>query len=228
MGSRSGYPFNWDGEIICSKAGPFYSQGGSGNIPGCVVPGTETTTDKGFYGLSYRERFDMTLSDTAQDNLDGYYDQEVTAAPGTNTCYWSTSGLPQHPGVIGSQWSVGTVAGVTENNHWGFDSIGWDLPDLDNIVQNGPAHGVTFPCVTTIHQGMQIMCNANTYWQYHTDDIIVTVDKNPNSEEVCRDGECGLPVPFAHRGGRQSTWWARILNSGDTFSVVIRTAKEAR
>ena len=72
------------------------------------------------------------------------------------------------------------------------------------------------------------MCNANTFWQYHTDDITITVDNDPHSEEVCRDGDCGFPVSFVHRGGRQSSWWARILNSGETVSMVTRTAREAR
>jgi hypothetical protein len=222
------YTWNWDGEAICSIRGDFFDDGGSGSIVGCLVPSTETTADAGFNGGTFREAFDMTLSDTAQDNFGGYYVQEVTTAPGTNTCYWSGSGLSQHPGVQGSQWTVGTVAGVAEPNHWGFDSIGWNLSDLDNIVQNGPRNGVTFPCVTTIHQGMQIMCNANTYWQYRADDIIITIDNDPNSEEACRDGVCPLyPMQLAYRGGRQSTWSARTLSSGDTFSVVV-TAKEAK
>jgi hypothetical protein len=53
----------------------------------------------------------MTISDTAQDNFDGYYVKEVTAAPGTNSCWWSGSGVPQNPGVQGLLWNVGTVAG---------------------------------------------------------------------------------------------------------------------
>ncbi|PYU48649.1 MAG: hypothetical protein DMG48_19565 [Acidobacteria bacterium] len=228
------YPWCWDGDAICSVVGTFWGNSGCPGILGCLSPSTEATTDQGFNGGSYREQFDMTISDTAGDSFDGYYNQEVNAAPGANACWWPGSRLAQHPGVQGSQWTVGTVAGVSEHNHWGYDSIGWDLGDLDYIVQNGPSNGVTFPCVTTIHQGMQIMCNANTWWQYRTDDITITVDNNPNSEEVCRDGECGIPVGFAYRSGRQSTWWARTLNSGDTFSVVAWrdhrhvTAKEAR
>jgi hypothetical protein len=77
----------------------------------------------GFNAGSFREQFDMTISDTAQDNFDGYYVKEVTAAPGTNSCWWSGSGVPQNPGVQGLQWSVGTVAGGMEHNHWGYDSI---------------------------------------------------------------------------------------------------------
>jgi hypothetical protein len=35
----------------------------------------------------------MTISDTAQDNFDGYYVKEVAAAPGTNSCWRSGSGV---------------------------------------------------------------------------------------------------------------------------------------
>lgn len=213
-------PWCWDGSAICSIVGDFWGNSDCPGIIGCLVPTTEETTDEGFNGGSFREQFDMTISDTDGDIFDGYYIQEVTTSPGTNTCYWSGSGLAQNPGVQGSQWTVGTVAGVPEQNHWGFDSIGWNLSDLDNIVQNGPSHGVTFPCVTTIHQGMQIMCNANTWWQYSTDDITITVDNNPNSEEVCRAGECGVPVGFASLREHQSTWWAHTLNSRDSGGLV--------
>ena len=89
------YPWAWEGTAICSIVGTFLGAGlGSGSIPGCLVPSSETTTDKGFNGGSYREQFDMTVSDSAQDNFDGYYVKEVTAVPGTNSCYWSGSGLP--------------------------------------------------------------------------------------------------------------------------------------
>jgi hypothetical protein len=220
--------FTSGGEVDCSVGGIIWNPIITGNAPGCIVPSTETTDDEGFNGASFRERFEMTISDSNADSFDGYYVQEVTAAPGSNSCYWAGSGLPQNPGVQGSQWSVGTVAGTPEHNHWGFDSIGWNLADLDNIVQNGPAHGVTFPCVTTIHQGMQIMCNANTYWQYRTDDITITVENDPNSEVACRDDECGIPASFSDRWTGIRFEWARILKSANTFSLVTRTAKEAR
>jgi hypothetical protein len=222
------YPWSWDGTSICSIVGTFYSAIGSGGLPGCLVPSSETTTDKGFNGGSFREQFDMTISDTAQDSFNGYYIQEVTTSPGSNTCWWQGSGFVQNPGVQGSQWTVGTVAGVSESNHWGFDSIGWDLAVLDNIVNNGAAHGVTFPCVTTIHQGMQIMCNANTYWQYRTDDITITVDDD-HTVMACRAGVCSPWVDFAYwQNGRQSTQWARVLNSESAQRPPSNTPEEAR
>jgi len=121
------YPFTWDGTAICSFVRGFWSAGGGGSIVGCLSPSTETTSDIGFNGGSFREQFDMTVSDTAADSFDGYYNKEVTTSPGNNTCYWSGSGLAQNPGVTGSQWTIGTVAGVHEHNHWGYDSIGWNI-----------------------------------------------------------------------------------------------------
>lgn len=220
--------WNWVASAICTIARTFFNQTGGGGLPGCLVPTSETGVDAGFDGASFRERFDMALSDTAGDSFDNHFVEEYTAAPGTNTCWWSGSRLPQNPGTQNSSWTVGTVAGSTEHNHWGYDSLGLDLGDLDDIVQNGPNHGVTFPCVLTIHQGMQIECDATTWWNYKSDDITITVDNSPNSEEACRGDECGLPVGFADRWTESRFEWAAIPNSGGEFSVVVKTAKEAR
>jgi hypothetical protein len=72
------------------------------------------------------------------------------------------------------------------------------------------------------------MCNANTYWQYHTDDITITVDNDPNTEESCRDNVCGGLISFADRwtGGRFE--WARMLNSESGHRPSLDTAKEAK
>lgn len=219
------YPFTWEGQAICSFVGGFWSGlGGPISIEGCMVPSTEATADAGFNLASLREQFEMTLGDSSGDSFDSSPQvpniHEVTAATGTNGCYWSNSGLSQYPGVQGSYWSVGTVAGVTQHNRWGLDSIGWNQSDLDNIITNGPAHGIHFPCVTTIHQGMQIMCNATTWWQYRTDVIQISVDDD-RTEENCRDSVCGAWQPFAHRIAGQPTWWAHLWRDHrDDFSVV--------
>jgi hypothetical protein len=215
------YPWNWDGIAICSIVGTFSGIGGGGSLPGCKAPAKETTVDVGFYPASFRERFEMTLSDTNKDTFDGATVKEVTASPGSNTCWWSTLGLAQHPGVTGSSWPIGSVNGTPNANQWGYDSIGWNLVDLDTIVQGGPTHGITFPCVITIHQEMQIQCNGSTtYTKYRTNDITITVDRNPNSEEVCRDltgdGDCGIPEGFAYLTDDSGFEVARVFSSIDT------------
>ncbi|HKV26564.1 MAG TPA: hypothetical protein VJN93_18355 [Candidatus Acidoferrum sp.] len=174
------------------------------------------------------------LSLAAADNFDNHYVQEYTVTPGTNTCWWSTSGLIQNPGTQNSYWTVGTVNGNQEHNHWGYDKIGWDLSDLDNIVQNGPSHGITFPCTITIYQGMRIECDANAWWDYRTDVITITVDNSQeNDETVCRDeaadpDNCGLPVNFSYRRAEQPTWWAHIRKIPARLSPQSAAAKEAR
>src|SRR6266576_3076487 len=112
----------------------------------------------------------MTVSDSAGDNFDGHAIEEYTVTPGTNACWWPNSGLTQNPGVSGAvNWAVGYYNGAPgPDNEWGPDAIGWDLQDLDNIVQNGPQNGVTFPCTATIHQGMRIECDANLWYNYTT------------------------------------------------------------
>jgi hypothetical protein len=195
------------------------------------VPSTEDTDDQGWNGSIYRELFEMTLSDTHGDSFDSHTIQEYTVQPGTNTCWWSGSGLVQNPGTQNSHWTVG----ASTHNQWGFDEIGWDLTDLDNIVQNGPHNGVIFPCVITIYQGMQIECNANVWWNYRSDTITITVNNvGDNTEESCRAGECGVPVTFSYQmGGHRKTWWALIFKPGDSSgplrsSPQIKAVKEAR
>ena len=100
--------------------------------------------------------------------------------------------MPQNPGVSGAvNWAAGTYNGAPAHNQWGPDAIGWDLSVLDNIVQNGAAHGITFPCVTTIHQGMKIECDANLWYNYTQDDITISVDTD-HTVEACRAGVCSL------------------------------------
>src|SRR6267142_1516154 len=51
------YTFTSSGSTICSIVGTFWSGGGgSSSIPGCLSPSSETTTDGGFNGGSFREQ----------------------------------------------------------------------------------------------------------------------------------------------------------------------------
>ncbi len=178
----------------------------------------------------------MTVSDSAGDNFDGHAIEEYTVTPGTNACWWPNSGLTQNPGVSGAvNWAVGYYNGAPgPDNEWGPDAIGWDLQDLDNIVQNGPQNGVTFPCTATIHQGMRIECDANLWYNYTTDDITIKVDNHGgNTEEVCRAGECGLPTYFSDRWTPRRFEWALMLSPFDTggparSSPQSTSKKEAR
>ena len=183
------YPFVWDGVAICSIVGQFWGGGGSGSLPGCLTPSTETTADEGYNGSISREQFIMTLHDSAGDSFDSSPQvpniQEATAVTpqGTNSCYWSTGPLVQHPGVSGGSWSVGTPA----HNQWGPDNIGVNLSDIATVIQFGPAHGITFPCTLTIYQVMDINCEAGLWWPYHSDTIIIQIEADEN-QNVCRDG----------------------------------------
>src|ERR1700688_445425 len=210
--SGAEYPWVWDGEAICSIVGVFYGHGSGGNLPGCLVPATEATADKGFSGAISRELFQQTLSASAVDSFDNHLVQEYTVTPGTNSCWWINSGLAENPGVLGSHWTVGQYNGVSGyHNQWGPDGIGWNLGDLDTIVQQGPSHGVIFPCVTTIHQGMQIECNANLWFNYATDTITIAVDDDHNVK-ACRAGVCSEWESFSYRiGDKSETEWVRIF-----------------
>ena len=184
------YPFSFDGTSICSIIGQIYNSGGGGSLPGCVTPSTETTRDGGYNGSISREQFTMTLNDSAGDSFDSSAQvpniQEATAVTpqGTNSCYFSTGPLVQHPGVSGGSWSVGTPG----HNQWGPDNIGANLSDIATVVKFGPAHGITFPCTLTIYQVMDINCAAGLWLPYHSDTIIIQIEAD-ETQEVCRDGE---------------------------------------
>ena len=62
---------------------------------------------------------------------------------------------------------------------------------------------------------MKIECNANLWFDYTVDNITITIENNPHSEEVCRGDECGLPMGFSNRWTPLLFEWARLLNSGN-------------
>ena len=162
----------------------------------CVLPTTEDSLDSGTNWATLEEQFNQTLSDTAGDVFDAHTVQELTTQPGQDTCYWSGSGLPQYPGVAGGSWTVGSVAGSPQSNHWGYDSIGWNSTTINLIRSDGPAHGITLPCGFKIYQSMEYECDANTFFVYNQDVLTETVDIPANGLKVCRDatssnGDCG-------------------------------------
>ena len=108
-----------------------------------------------------------------------------------------------------------------------------DLEDLDTIVNQGPAHGVTFPCETTIQQGMQIECNANLWFNYRTDEITIDVDED-HTVLACRANVCSQWASFTYQiGDKSKTEWVRIFrfDSGGpprSSPHSVSTVEEAR
>jgi hypothetical protein len=158
----------------------------------CLVPTLEGSTDVGTNFATLEEQFLQNLSDSQNDTFDPRLVQELTTQPGSNTCHWSGSGLPQHPGVSGGAWTVGAVGGV---NHCGYDSIGWNSTTINLIRQSGPSHGITLPCGFVIYQSMEIECDSSVFYVYKQNLLTETVDVPANGLEVCRDeagdGDCG-------------------------------------
>lgn len=134
----------------------------------CVLPNQEMTTpsksesDSTYVG----EDFVQTISNQQQPTLsyDGYSVHEVQGAQGNNGCYFTGSELGQHPGIFGpggSTWQVGSA------NQWGYDFIGFDTVDAQQIWQAEEAGGVPDGCDTVTYQTMQIDCSG-LYQNYLT------------------------------------------------------------
>ena len=158
----------------------------------CPVPTTETsavvgplpTTD----GLT-QTRFKQAISDSAGTSFDG---RTVTESRGNSAnvdnCNWA--GAPFDPASLsGGSWVVagGQVQG--QHNTWGWDLVGWPVSKVDTIRQDGPAHGIQLPCVSTVYQNLSIECNASLFVEYIQDNVLTaTVDVDHVTN--CRRGAC--------------------------------------
>jgi hypothetical protein len=154
------YPFVWDGVAICSLAGSFFGGGGSGSLPGCVVPSHETTAVESTVFVTLTD-FNQTISDTAKDLFNGATVTEGNAAPGQDTCWGTWSIGPRFTGIKTnppSAWIVGGGEVLGAPNHWGFDQVGWIQTAVDYYRVNAPQHGVAIPCGFTGYQSMTISC----------------------------------------------------------------------
>jgi len=89
--------------------------------------------------------FNQVISDSAGDSFNGATVQEGNAAPGQDTCWFSTSIGPRVTGVPTNPPSSWTVAGgqvVGQPNHWGFDVVGWSTQAVSYYRTQAPAHGI--------------------------------------------------------------------------------------
>jgi hypothetical protein len=153
------YPWDWEGVSICSIVGTFFGSGSGGSLPGCLVPSTETTAVNGTVD-STETKFTVTVSDSAGDSFSGQYVQEANASTGQDSCWFQGSFYAPSTSVV-----IDPPAAISAANQFS-DTVGW-IPDAVNYYRaNAPLHGKSIPCGATLHQALQIMCNANTWWTY--------------------------------------------------------------
>lgn len=131
----------------------------------------------------------MTLNPSTY-SYDTHFVEERSPSQGSNSCWWS--GPNQNPTVQGSTWTVGqSPAG---HNQYGLDGIGFASGVVNLIQTQGPAHGVTFPCVVTIYQEMTYEGDASTFYVYAENVLTQTIGSN--TVKVCRAGRCSGTIPF--------------------------------
>jgi hypothetical protein len=80
------------------------------------------------------------------------------------------------------------------HNQYGGDGIGYTSAAVNEIQQDGAAHGIEFPCTLTWYQQMLYEGDANTFYNYANN--ILTQAIGQNTVQVCRAGVCTNVIPF--------------------------------
>lgn len=176
------YPWEWDGQAICSIVGPFYNGGGGGSLPGCLAPSSESTqfvrVDPQWATVT---DFNQSISDTAGDSFDGLTIQEDDAATAQDTCWGKWSNVPQVTGVTGGfAWTVAGTDVPGQHNHWGFDEVGWKPGAVAYYRTQDPAHGIAIPCGYTVYQALKISCPSGltaTYTPSYGNKLTGTIEQ---------------------------------------------------
>jgi hypothetical protein len=151
------------------------------------TPSGEITAHQGTY-QNTAGQFLMTL-EPGTASYDNHSVTESSPVLGTNTCWWSGSGMVQYPVVQGSTWEVDQ--GDAGHNQYGLDTVGFgDGVVVSLIQQQGPAHGVEFPCNVYIYQSMNYD-GIDTYVTNLLSQTIGSITVN-----VCRAGVCSGTIPF--------------------------------
>jgi hypothetical protein len=152
------------------------------------VPSGEITEFNGtFYQISAAQ-FLMTLEPSAY-SYDNHSVKESSPVLGTNSCWWSGSGMVQYPVVQGSTWMV-AQGGVAGHNQYGLDTVGFGSAVVALIQSQGAAHGVEFPCTVNIHQSM----NYDSIDLYVTNLLTQTIGST--TVTVCRAGVCSGTIQW--------------------------------
>ena len=151
------------------------------------VPSGEITEFSGTL-LITQGQYLMTL-EPGTPSYDNHSVAESSPVLGTNSCWWSTSGMVQYPKVQGSTWVV-DQGGDAGHNQYGLDTVGFESGVVNLIQSKGAAHGVEFPCVINIYQLM----NYDGIDPYVTNLQSQTVGSN--TVTVCRAGVCSGTIPF--------------------------------
>jgi hypothetical protein len=183
--SASLYTITQTGEVCSPEQDGLPSCGESlvsaPSCPGMVGPSAEITEYEGAYQISAGQ-FQMTL-EPSSNNYDGYSVTESSPVLGSNTCWWSGSGMVQYPTVQGSTWDIA-------DDQYGLDTVGFGSGVVNLIQTQGAAHDVEFPCTVDIYQSMT----------YDSDDLYVTnlltQTVGSNTVTVCRAGVCSGTIPY--------------------------------
>ena len=127
------------------------------------LPSGETTAQQGT-DLTYPPATDF-LQTLSGGSWPGASVQEFVAAPGSDTCWFSQSAIPQQTSVNSNPTSIHNWS-VLGGDLWGADVVGWLQNAVDYYRQQDPRNGGdghNLPCGFIWWQGMEIYCGS--LWQ---------------------------------------------------------------
>jgi hypothetical protein len=161
--------------------------------PTCAVPNNEQSYTVGVDQLDLEYDFKAQIWESSDpsysfNGLD--VEEEPEGNPyATDNCWWNGADFGSLP-VLNGHWVVGEgeVSGLT--NYWGYDEIGFSSAQINDIQYYGPAAGIKLPCVLTVHQAMQIECDASLFWQYDSGNTLtstVYAKDEDDLAETCRE-----------------------------------------
>lgn len=153
----------------------------------CVLPTQEVVGAPPIAdpGTLTQSKFYNVISNSAGTDFSGRHVREGGTGNLYDQCYFTGSAVDPAE-LSGGTWLVGG------GNHWAYDTVGWDFTAVDYYRQNGPAHGIGFPCEAQVFQDMSIECTANQgdYAVYLTQNILQSIIFDDGHVTNCRIFTC--------------------------------------
>jgi hypothetical protein len=139
----------------------------------CFVPNNEESFEVGEDMVNREYDFEANIWGSADPSYSfnartvEEYPVMMNGVYGVDNCWFNGSGFDPLPPVNG-HWTVGGGQEAGHTNYWGYDEIGFDNSELNEIQYYGPANGVKMPCTLTVYQQMQIeLCVSSSFYLYN-------------------------------------------------------------
>ena len=151
-------------------------------IGSCPLPTGESTAPAGWDALDGTEYQWVQTLNPSQTDFTGKTIKETDAGGVIDTCWSSSSALPQVTGITSLQSARQWI--VAPGNEWGFDEVRSTPAAVAYYRQTNRA-----PCSFTVHQQMMMSCPDGTFQPYGSVNTLIGIIQQ-NSVTSCRAGHC--------------------------------------